>query len=90
VIEACFEPGQFIPVHQPSVDLTVIVLEGAGALVAGGREERIAPGAIAFIPAGEARGIRAETRLILMHVVTPPPTDAASRAWWLRCSLRGR
>ncbi len=76
VIEACFEPGQFIPVHQPSVDLTVIVLEGAGSLVADGREEHITPGAIAFIPAGEARGIRAVTRLILMHVVTPPPTDA--------------
>lgn len=76
VIEACFEPGQFIPVHQPGVDLTLVVLEGTGSLVLGGHEEPIAPGSIAFIPAGEARGIKATTRLILLHVVTPPPTDA--------------
>ncbi len=76
VIEACFEPGQFIPVHQPGVDLTLAVLEGTGSLVAGEREEPIAPGTIAFVPAGEARGIKANTRLILLHVVTPPPTDA--------------
>ncbi len=76
VIEACFEPGQFIPVHQPGVDLTLAVLEGTGSLVAGELEERIAPGTIAFVPAGEARGIKASTRLILLHVVTPPPTDA--------------
>ncbi len=75
VIEACFEPGQFIPVHQPGVDLTLAVLEGTGSLVAGEREEPITPGAVAFIPAGEARGIKAKTRLILLHVVTPPPTD---------------
>lgn len=28
VILACFEPGQFIPVHQPGVDLTLTILEG--------------------------------------------------------------
>jgi quercetin dioxygenase-like cupin family protein len=76
VIEACFEPGQFIPVHQPAVDLTLAVLEGSGSLVAGEHEEPIAPGTVAFIPAGEARGIKAATRLVLLHVVTPPPTDA--------------
>lgn len=76
VIEACFEPGQFIPAHAPGVDLTLVVLSGTGALVAGEREEPIGPGALAFIPAGERRGIRADTRLILLHVVTPPPTEA--------------
>lgn len=76
VIEACFEPGQFIPVHQPGVDLTLVVLEGEGALVADGHEQRIVPGALAFVPAGESRGIRADTRLVVLHVVTPPPTDA--------------
>jgi quercetin dioxygenase-like cupin family protein len=76
VIEACFEPGQFIPAHQPGVDLTLVVLEGTGTLLANGQEQHIGPGALAFIPAGEARGIKAETRLILLHVVTPPPTDA--------------
>lgn len=76
VILACFEPGQFIPVHRPGVDLTLVVLEGEGRIVAGEREETVEPGAVAFVPAGEARGIKAATRLVLLHVVTPPPTEA--------------
>ena len=76
VILACFEPGQFIPVHRPGVDLTLVILEGEGVLVAGDREEKIEPGAMAFIPSGEARGIKAETRMAALHVVSPPPTDA--------------
>ncbi len=76
VILACFEPGQFIPVHKPGVDLTLVVMEGAGKLVAGDQEQEIGPGSIAFIPAGEARGIQAKSRLVLMHIVSPPPTDA--------------
>ena len=76
VILACFEPGQFIPVHRPGVDLTLVILEGEGQLVAGDREERVGPGSMAFIPSGEARGVRAETRMVAVHVVSPPPTDA--------------
>jgi quercetin dioxygenase-like cupin family protein len=76
VILACFEPGQFIPVHKPGVDLTLVVMEGSGKLVAGNQEEEIGPGSVAFIPAGEARGIQAASRLVLMHIVSPPPTDA--------------
>ena len=76
VILACFEPGHFIPVHHPGVDLTLVILEGEGVLVAGDREERVGPGGMAFIPSGEARGIKAETRMIALHVVSPPPTDA--------------
>ncbi|MEI2691969.1 MAG: cupin domain-containing protein [Anaerolineae bacterium] len=74
VILACLEPGQFIPVHQPGVDLTLIVLEGEAQVVAGEREETLHAGAIVFVPAGQRRGIKAETRLVLLHVVTPPPT----------------
>jgi len=74
-ILVCFEPDQFIPVHRPGVDLTMVVLEGEGQIVAGADEQPIGPGAVAFVPAGEARGIRAETRLVLLHVVTPPPTQ---------------
>ncbi len=76
VIEACFEPGEFIPVHQPTVDLTLVVLKGTGTLIADGQEHPLAPGTLAFIPGGESRGIRAETRLVLLHVVTPPPNEA--------------
>ena len=76
VILTCFEAGQFIPVHRPGVDLTLVILQGEGMLIAGEREERIGAGAIAFIPAGEARGLKAESRIVALHVVSPPPTDA--------------
>ncbi len=70
------EPGQFIPAHAPGVDVTFVVLEGTGTLIAGEDESRVGPGAVAFVPAGETRGLLAETRLVALHVVTPPPTEA--------------
>lgn len=76
MLVVCFEPGQFIPVHRPGVDLSLVVLEGEGLLVADGREEPVAPGTVAFVPAGEMRGLKATTRLVAVTVVTPPPTDA--------------
>ncbi len=76
VILACFEPGQFIPVHRPGVDLVGVVLEGEGDLIAGGEESRITAGSVFVVPAGEARGIRATSRLVVLHTVSPPPGPA--------------
>jgi len=47
-----------------------------GELVAGEEETRIAIGSIFVVPAGEARGIRATSRLVVLHTVTPPPGPA--------------
>lgn len=71
----CLEPGQFIPVHSPGVDIAFVILEGEGTLVAGTQEAEVGPGALAFAAAGEARGLRARTRLIAVHIVAPPPTE---------------
>ena len=62
--------------NRPGVDLTFVILEGQGVLVAGDRGDRVGPGGMAFIPSGEVRGIKAQTRMIALHVVSPPPTDA--------------
>ena len=72
----CLEPGQFIPVHAPGVDIVFVILEGEGTLIAGDHEAIVGPGAIAFAAAGEARGLQARTRLVAVHVVSPPPTEA--------------
>ena len=71
----CLEPGQFIPVHRPGVDMLLLVLEGEGQLVAGDREEVAGAGTMVFVPAGEARGLKAATRLVALHVVSPPPME---------------
>ena len=76
VVLACFEPGQFIPVHQPGVDLTLLVLEGTGHFADDSGEHPLQPGALAFVPAGGQRGVRAESRMVVLHVVSPPPTEA--------------
>ncbi|MCC6179621.1 MAG: cupin domain-containing protein [Chloroflexi bacterium] len=72
----CFEPGQNIPVHSPGIDMILVVLEGEGTVVAGDKEAEVGPGAIVVVPAGEARGVKANTRLIAVHLVSPPPTEA--------------
>jgi quercetin dioxygenase-like cupin family protein len=72
----CFEPDQFIPVHSPGVDMTLVVLEGEGTIVAGDQEAEVGPGAVVIVPAGSARGVRARTRLVAVHLVSPPPTEA--------------
>ena len=71
----CLEPGQFIPVHRPGVDMVLVVLEGEGQMVAGDAQEAVRPGAVIFVPAGEARGVKAETKLVALHVVGPLPTE---------------
>ena len=72
----CFEPGQFIPVHSPGIDMILVVLEGQGTIVAGDQECSVKPGAIVIVPAGAARGVKATTRMIAVHLVSPPPTEA--------------
>jgi quercetin dioxygenase-like cupin family protein len=73
---ACFQPGQFIPVHTPGVDLTLVVLEGEGRVVAGEQEIGVAPGQVVTIPAGIKRGVFAKTQMVALHVVSPPPSEA--------------
>ena len=69
------EPSQFIPVHTSGVDMALLVLEGDGQIVAGDVQEAIHPGAVVFVPAREARRVKAETRLVALHLVSPPPTE---------------
>ncbi len=77
VVLAALEPGQEIALHAPSVDLAVAVLEGTGDLWVGREARAVAPGDVAVIPAGATRGVRARGgRLVLLHVVSPHPTDA--------------
>lgn len=70
----CFEAGQYIPVHAPRLDLALVVLEGEGELAMDEGTVTLAPGSVAFIPGGGARGIRAKTRLTAFQVVSPPPS----------------
>lgn len=75
VVLAALEPGQQIALHAPGIDLAVAVLEGTGDVWIDDRPRPVVPGDVAVIPAGMTRGVRARGgRLILLHVVSPPPT----------------
>lgn len=70
------EPGQAIPVHHPGSDLTMYVIEGRATLVAGDQDlQNAGPGALLIVEAGQARGIRADERTLVLVVVSPPPTQ---------------
>lgn len=72
-----FEPGQFIPVHAPDSDVTVVVLSGRGVVRDGEETREVAPGSVVTVPAGRERGVRAaDGRLEAVLVTAPPPTEA--------------
>ncbi len=71
-----FEPGQFIPVHTPPVDLTLYVISGGFEVAAGEREYVLGPGELLSIPRNVARGVRAKERSVVLAFVTPLPTEA--------------
>ncbi|MFD1600049.1 cupin domain-containing protein [Halobellus rarus] len=78
VVYACFEPGQFIPVHAPESDVVVDVRSGSGLVREGEAEHRVEPGDVVAVEAGTRRGILADDgeRLEALLVTAPPPTDA--------------
>ncbi|WP_053947708.1 cupin domain-containing protein [Halolamina sediminis] len=72
-----FEPGQFIPVHAPDSDVTVVVQSGHGVVRDGKRTHEVEPGSVVTVPAGEKRGVKAgDERLAAVLVTAPPPSDA--------------
>lgn len=74
---AGFRAGQEISAHAPGVNLVVSVLDGGGRIRAGEEVRQVSAGDVAVIPAGQVRAIQAgEDGMVLMNVVSPPPTDA--------------
>jgi len=77
VVCGYFEPGQFIPVHAPDSDVTVVVQTGEGIVREGDQTHEVGPGTVVTVSAGEKRGVRADgARLEAVLVTAPPPTDA--------------
>jgi len=77
VVMGYFRPGQFIPVHAPDSDVAITVHEGEGVVRAGETDHEVEPGSVVVVPAGEDRGVEAETELQATLVTSPPPGEAA-------------
>jgi len=77
VVMGYFRPGQFIPVHAPDSDVAITVHEGSGIVREGDRTHEVEPGSVVVVPAGEPRGVRAETELEATLVTAPPPGEEA-------------
>ena len=76
VVRASFRAGQFIPVHAPDVHVALYVLSGEGEVVAGDRRHKVREGDLVVVPRKVKRGVRAKTDMVVLHVVSPPPTEA--------------
>jgi quercetin dioxygenase-like cupin family protein len=76
VIRAAFRAGQFIPVHSPDVHVVLYILSGEGEVVAGEERRRVKDGDLIVVPRKMKRGVKAKTDMIILHVVSPPPTQA--------------
>lgn len=76
VIQAAFRAGQFIPIHKPDVHVVLYVLSGRGEVVAGEKRGLVTEGDLVVVPRKVARGIKAESDMVVLHVVSPPPTEA--------------
>lgn len=76
VILASFRPGQFIPVHKPDIHVVLYILSGEGEVVAGKERRPVREGDLVVVPRKTARGVKAKTDLVVLHVVSPPPTEA--------------
>ncbi len=76
VIQAAFRAGQFIPVHTPDVHVVIYIVAGEGEVVAGEERRRVKEGDLVVVPRKVKRGVRAKTDMVILHVVSPPPTQA--------------
>ena len=73
-------PGRELPPHRPPSHLFLSVLDGIGELLAGDTIWWLAPGDVAVVPGGTARGLRCpEGRLVALAVATPPPAPEDHR-----------
>jgi quercetin dioxygenase-like cupin family protein len=76
VIQAAFRAGQFIPVHKPDVHVVLYILSGQGEVVAGEMRRQVKEGDLVVVPRKVARGVKAKTDMVVLHVVSPSPTKA--------------
>ena len=76
VLRAAFRAGQFIPVHAPDVHVVLYVLAGEGQVVAGETRRRVKEGDLVVVPRKMKRGVKAKTDMVILHIVSPPPTQA--------------
>jgi len=76
VVRATFRAGQFIPVHAPDVSVALYILSGEGEVVAGKERRNVTEGDLVVVPRKVRRGVKAKTDMIVLHVVSPSPTQA--------------
>jgi quercetin dioxygenase-like cupin family protein len=76
VVRATFRAGHFIPVHAPDVHVALYIVSGEGEVVAGKERRSVTPGDLVVVPRKVRRGVKAKTDMIVLHVVSPSPTQA--------------
>lgn len=64
-----FDAGQGLSEHTSPYDATVLVLEGEGTMVIGGRMVKAGPGELVIMPASVPHDVRAEVRFKMLLIM---------------------
>jgi len=64
-----FDAGQGLSEHTSPYDATVLVLDGEGTMVIGGRRVKAGPGELVIMPAGVPHDVRAEKRFKMLLIM---------------------
>ncbi len=68
IVLVCLESGQVIPPHPEPYAVVFVVLQGEGTITAGTVEHPVRPLHLVPVRKDEDRGIRCESRMILLGV----------------------
>ena len=64
------------PRPRPDVHVALYIVSGEGEVVAGKERRNVTEGDLVVVPRKMRRGVKAKTDMIVLHVVSPSPTQA--------------
>ncbi len=73
VVLFCLEPGQEVSPHQSTSEVIFYGVEGKGTVLVGTDEVGVVSGTIVVCPPMLPHGIKAESRITILAVISPRP-----------------
>lgn len=67
--------GEALPHTHEIQEQFIYILSGEGVISSGGEDQSLAPGSLAYIPAGVAHGIAALSEKLEMFIIYSPPLE---------------
>jgi len=69
----CLKAGQEVPAHTSTSEVLVLALRGEGKFLLGDDEIPLLEGSVASCPPRQPHGLKAESDLVVLAVISPRP-----------------